>query len=462
MRLRPDDVPGVAGIAGLVVVGMAGGTWGLGLARLWAETGPQSYLYTSPPGVALVALVCAVAAVAVWHRSSPVLRPSLALPLALPAIYALGAVADPLAGGALLVGAAGLVALGAVGVAHKDRQRWVLCLVLGLVTLALYLRTLLPSIGEADTLEFQVVAAKLGVAHPTGYPLYILLSKLLTWLPLRDVAWRVNLGSALFASAAVVVLYAIIRRLTDWPLLSFLSALALAFSRVFWSQAVIAEVYTLHNLLVALILFVLLRGREEREGGESGEARRWQAILFLMGLSLTNHLTTALLIPAIALAFVWDRPRLRIRDWLLAGGLFLLGLSVTLFIPLRWPALNDGQLMTLRDFVTYVTGGAFHGALRLAGWRELARWRIVGRLLHVPFGWVGLGLAVLGAVALSVRNRRTLALTGVTFVAFLIYGLDYVVADIAVFLLPAHAILAIWMGCGAALLARWLSSIPSS
>jgi hypothetical protein len=181
-----------------------------------------------------------------------------------------------------------------------------------------------------------------------------------------------------------------------------------------------------------------------------------------MGLSLTNHLTTALLIPAIALAFVWDRPRLRIRDWLLAGGLFLLGLSVTLFIPLRWPALNDGQLMTLRDFVTYVTGGAFHGALRLAGWRELARWRIVGRLLHVPFGWVGLGLAVLGAVALSVRNRRTLALTGVTFVAFLIYGLDYVVADIAVFLLPAHAILAIWMGCGAALLARWLSSIPSS
>jgi hypothetical protein len=118
--------------------------------------------------------------------------------------------------------------------------------------------------------------------------------------------------------------------------------------------------------------------------------------------------------------------------------------------------------MTLRDFLTYVTGGQFHGALRLAGWRDPTRWRIVARLLHQTFGWIGLGLAALGLVDLSIRGRRALALTGATFLAFLVYGLDYMVADIAVFLLPAHAVLAIWMGCGAALLARSLSSIPSS
>jgi hypothetical protein len=344
----------------------------------------------------------------------------------------------------------------------QNRQRWVLPLLLGLVTLALDVRTLLPSIGEADTLEFQVVAAKLGVAHPTGYPLYILLGKLLTLLPVNNVAWRVNLGSAIFAAAAVVVLYGITRRITGRPLLSFLNALTFAFSRTFWSQAVIAEVYTLHNLLVALIIWLLLSGQGVGENGKAGEARRWQAILFLMGVSLTNHLTTALLIPATGLALLWDRPRLGIRQWLVAGGLFLLGLSVYLFIPLRWPALNDGELMTLRDFVTYVTGGQFHGALRLTGWRDPTRWRIVGRLLHQPFGWIGLGLAGLGAIDLSFRGRRALALTGVTFLAFLVYGLVYTVADIAVFLLPAHVVLAIWMGCGVALLLRSLSSIPLS
>jgi hypothetical protein len=180
-----------------------------------------------------------------------------------------------------------------------------------------------------------------------------------------------------------------------------------------------------------------------------------------MGLSLTNHLTTALLIPATGLALLWDRPRLRVRDWLVAGGLFLLGLCVYLFIPLRWPALNDGRWMTLREFVTYVTGGQFHGALLLDGWRDPTRWRIVGRLLLEAFGWIGLGLAALGVVNLAIRGRRALALTGVTFLAFLVYGLDYIVADIGVFLLPAHAVLAVWMGSGVALLAGLLSSVPA-
>jgi hypothetical protein len=443
---------------------VAGVIWGLGLARLMAEAGLQSVLFASCLAVALMALGCAAVVVALWQFLSPDLSPSLAIPLALPALYAFGVVASPLAGGVLLIGGAGLTALGAVLMVWEGRPRWLLPALLVLVTLALNLRTLLPSIGEADTLELQVVAAQLGVAHPTGYPLYILLGKLFTWLPVENVAWRVNVASAVFAAAAVAVLYDIVRRLTDRPLLSFLSALTFAFSRTFWSQAVIAEVYTLHNLLAASILWLLLPGQGARAEGESERvalgAGRCQAVAFLMGLSLTNHLTTALLIPATGLALLWDRPRLRVREWLVAGGLFLLGLSVYLFIPLRWPALNDGRWMTLREFVTYVTGGQFYGALRLDGWRDPTRWRIVGRLLQEPFGWIGLGLAALGVVNLAIRGRRALALTAVTFLAFLVYGLDYIVADIGVFLLPAHAVLAVWMGSGVALLAGLLSSVP--
>jgi hypothetical protein len=184
------------------------------------------------------------------------------------------------------------------------------------------------------------------------------------------VAWRVNLASAVFATAAVLVLYAIILRLTGRWLPALLAALAFAFSFTFWSQAIVAEVYTLHNLLVAVILWLLLGQPETSEVSgrpPRSAARRWQATFFLVGLSLTNHLTTALLLPAVGLALLWDRPRLRLKDWLIAGGLLLLGLSVYLFIPLRWPALNQGEWMGPRDFFVYISGGQFHGALRLDG-----------------------------------------------------------------------------------------------
>ncbi len=501
-------------LARAAAVGGAGAIWGLGLARLLAEGGLRTLFYTSSLVVTATAIGCAGLALALWRLS--LFTPArltvdgwaFLLPLALPLPYAVGAVSGPRAGAVLLLGGAGLALLmawrwRAAGLGR--RPPWLLPALLGLVTLGLYLRTLLPSVGEADTLEFQVVAAKLGVAHPTGYPLYVLLGKLFTLLPLRNVAWRVNAASAVFGAAAVVVVYGIVCRLTgpegltrtevggnaalatasagtdvpnetharrpDDALLAFLAALAFAFSSTFWSQALIAEVYTLHNLLVAAILWLLLNApparvpRRSPPGGlrpstrHTALARHWSAVFFLTGLSFANHLTTALLLPAVALALLWDRPRLRARDWAVAVGLLLLGLSVYLFVPLRWPALNDGRWMTLRDFVVYVTGGQFHGALRLDGWRDPTRWVIVARLLRDPFGRVGLALGAVGLIALAFRRRRALALTGVTFLAFLLYGLDYYVADISVFLLPAHMILVTWIAVGVDCLAELASRL---
>jgi len=447
MKPRLDGWLRIAGVGG------AGAVWGLGLARLVAEASFWPLLYASPLAVVGVAVACAGVALALWRCS---LLPCPPTPLLLALLYTIGIVPHPLAGGVLLVGGAALALLTAWG----ERARWTIPAALGLTTFALYLRTLLPSVGQADTFEFQVIVPRLGVAHPTGYPLYVLLGKLFTLLPLNNVAWRVNLASAVFATSAVLVVYLILLRLTSslsaqgvarW-LPPFLAALAFAFSATFWSQAVVAEVYALHNLLVAVILWLLLL--PPTGGDRGGATRRWQAIFFLIGLSLTNHLTTALLLPAVALGLAWERPRLRFRDWLVAGTLLLLGLAVYLFIPLRWPALNHGEWMTAREFFAYVTGGQFHGALRLQGWRDPTRWVIVGRLMQQPFGWVGLALAAVGMVELALRQKRALALTGVTFLAFAFYGLSYYVPDISVFILPAHLILALWIGAGIALLTR--------
>ena len=463
MRRRPDDLLRVVGVGG------AGVVWGLGLARLVAEVGFWPPLYASPLLVAVIAVACAMPAIALSSSSWAIGRWSSVIPLVFPFLYVTGVVSQPLAGCVLLVGGGVLALL----VAWGERVRWMPPAVLVLAAFGLYLRALLPSVGQADTFEFQVIVPRLAVAHPTGYPLYVLLGKLFTLLPLGSVAWRVNLASAVFATAAVLVLYALLLRLTAQWLPAFLAALAFAFSSTFWSQAIVAEVYTLHNLLVATILWLLLDTHPHSPTLPHPHtptplyshtptlllARRWRAVFFLAGLGLTNHLTTALLLPAVALAILWDRPRLRGRDWLVTGGLLLLGLSVYLFIPLRWPALNRGEWMTLHEFVSYVTGGQFHAALRPDGWRDPIRWDIVGRLLREPFGWVGLGLAAVGVVGMAVRQRRALALTGVTFLAFVLYGLDYYVPDISVFLLPAHLILVIWIGAGIASLVEFTSRL---
>src|SRR5215213_3410575 len=113
-----------------------------------------------------------------------------------------------------------------------------LCLALTLGALALYMATLLPGIGSGDTAEFQRVAPTLGVAHPTGYPLYTMLGWLWSHLPLGGTpAWRMNLFSAATAALAVGALFLAARALGQARSVAAAVALTLAVSSTFWSQA---------------------------------------------------------------------------------------------------------------------------------------------------------------------------------------------------------------------------------
>ncbi|MEJ2733791.1 MAG: DUF2723 domain-containing protein [Anaerolineae bacterium] len=134
-------------------------------------------------------------------------------------------------------------------------------LVVGLfaTSLALYARTLAPSVATLfdDSLEFPLVSYRLAIAHPTGYPLYTLLGKLFT-LGWQNVAWAVNLLSAVAGALAVALVYLIARQLTRRRLPALLGTVALAVSPVFWSQSVVAEVYTLAAAFVGALLWLAL------------------------------------------------------------------------------------------------------------------------------------------------------------------------------------------------------------
>ncbi|MBM2826772.1 MAG: rane protein of unknown function, partial [Dehalococcoidia bacterium] len=138
-----------------------------------------------------------------------------------------------------------------------------LSLACALAALGVYVATLTPGVFWGDSAELTVSAYVLGIAHPPGYPLYMLLGKLfITLTPFEGVAYSMNLLSALFGSLAVGVVFLIARRIAGNPFIAAVTALALAFSYRFWRESIIAEVYTLHALFLSLILLFLILWRD--------------------------------------------------------------------------------------------------------------------------------------------------------------------------------------------------------
>src|SRR5688572_23602549 len=146
----------------------------------------------------------------------------------------------------------------------------IIALCLTVAALGLYSLTLAPTVLEADAGEFQFVPWLPGIAHPTGYPLYVMAGW--AWshlLPVGEVAWRMNLLSAVFAAVTVGLVYGLARCLLDIALPALplparslgggLAAATVAVTATFWSQALVAEVYTLHTLLVTAILWLTLK-----------------------------------------------------------------------------------------------------------------------------------------------------------------------------------------------------------
>ncbi|MGH3146777.1 MAG: protein O-mannosyl-transferase family, partial [Rubrobacter sp.] len=121
-----------------------------------------------------------------------------------------------------------------------------------LLVFVLYLMTLAPTVlyyddpGLLDAAMVQMQVAVLGITHPTGYPTYLMLSHLFTYLPFGDVAYRVNLASAAYAALSVIVVYAAGLIVSRRVIAAAVAALAFGLGGALWSQAVIAEVYTLN------------------------------------------------------------------------------------------------------------------------------------------------------------------------------------------------------------------------
>jgi hypothetical protein len=355
-----------------------------------------------------------------------------------------------------------LGALALLGVTYllPRHPRW-FEVALGVIVFALYFATLSRHVGTADTFEFQVVMPQWGIAHPTGYPLFVTLGKLFSLLPFGSMAFRLNVLSALIGTLAVWMIYRLIVRLTSDRLPAAIAAVLLASSPVFWSQAIVIEVYALNALLVAVTLWLLVRLLEKPEA----RIQKWLicALALTLGLALSHHFDSAILFVPVGLTLFITRPKLSWKLWLIAAGCFLLGLTPWLLIYFRWPALHNGQWMTIGAWIGWITGQRFGGALNLASWSDPTRWSIMLRLTLEQFGGIGAALAVVGWIALVQRAWRVALITAVAFAGYFFLGLVYNVPDVSVFVIPVFLVMTIWIGVAISAIVQWVGShLPAS
>ena len=159
--------------------------------------------------------------------------------------------------------------------------------------LVLYIYTLAPAVTWGDEAKFQLLVPRLELeASEVGHPLWVLLSYPFTLLPAGDLAWRVNLATAVFGAAAVFFVYLSAGALFRHRGGSLAAAIAFGVSHTFWSLSVRPQSHSLNALFLALTLWLVFRW----------QGKLWQlyAAGFLFGLGLTNHFLLAFSLPGLA------------------------------------------------------------------------------------------------------------------------------------------------------------------
>lgn len=342
---------------------------------------------------------------------------------------------------------------------RPKRADWLQAGGVALVLFALYAATSSRTVALEDDGLFILSSYFLGIEHPPGYPLFTLIGHVFTYLPFGSVAYRVHLASALFGALAGGAAWLCARALIDGRLPAYLAAFALGVSPVFWSQAIIAEVYTLNAFFFLVLVFMGLQAAATPAGSR---LLPWMALVF--GLSLSNHYPLMLLVaPAFAI-LLWPMRGELLKRFGILSLLVVLGLLPYVWMVLRsrmaLPISFDGPLDTIGEILFFLrrAGYAEVDHSLSAGWLDRIKFfRFLGGELLVQFAVLGTLLAAAGlAVQWRILDRRTAAFLTVAFlmpsaVLLLLLGFDYDSFRAHIFHvypLPAYAVCALWMGLG--------------
>jgi len=206
--------------------------------------------------------------------------------------------------------------------------------ILFLVTFAIYFSTMAPTVSFWDTGEFIATSHILGIPHPPGSPLFLLIGKLFTLIPISsDIAFRMNIFSPLISAATVSLLFFICNQFIDrldsrddikhfkiWS--SLTASLTFAFTHSHWFNAVETEVYAFSGFMTALVVYLILIWSKYKD--EAHSAMYLIGIVYVIGLATGVHLLNLLTIPFIGLILYFSTSKFSFKGLFIALGLSLL------------------------------------------------------------------------------------------------------------------------------------------
>ncbi|XP_013409031.2 transmembrane protein 260-like, partial [Lingula anatina] len=216
-----------------------------------------------------------------------------------------------------------------------QRSEFTIITACGTLIWVVYLYTLHPSLPGGDSGELIVAAHELGVPHPPGYPLFTMISKLaISLLPVGNVAYRAHILNASVAAAAAVLLQLTVFRLTRSHPAAILSAGLFALSPLTWSWATTAEVFSLNNFFIALLMLLSVQFEQSPV-----QLKPKVAVVgaFVCGLSLCNQHTIAVYVMLIVFWVMYSLASYKLLSLILCVKLgvgFLLGLLPYIYLPL--------------------------------------------------------------------------------------------------------------------------------
>ena len=303
------------------------------------------------------------------------------------------------------------------------------------ISFGLYYPTLARSIFLEDSAEFITASHTLSIAHPSGYPLYLLSTKLISLIPfLPTIVERVNFVSLFWAVLAVLGLYFCLSKLYKKTIAWSLSLL-FAITPLVWQQATYAEVYSLNTFFLVLLFWLYLRYHAQPSH------KRLYLLIFIYGLSLTNHYLPLVLAP-LTILFLWQKLKSVRHPELVEGsngstqrfldrlgmtalklfGFFLLGLLPYLYIPIR-NAMHPAFSWFSGDITKMLSYNIAYGH-QISG-STLRYFFDVIQTIVQSFGWLGLALALGGALFMALHKYY---LRYLVIIGSLLFGVIMIIA----------------------------------
>lgn len=314
-----------------------------------------------------------------------------------------------------------------------------------------YLLTSYPDLTFTDNGELTAAAQTLGIAHPSGYPLFTILGYLWLKLPLElSVIRQLNIFSSFLTAISISIIFNLILELFSAYktiidvkhsyIIALISSLSFAFMGLVWEQGLYAEVYSLHLLLISITLLFSLKGYNN---DENSSTKYFILTSFCLGLSFSNHLTSFLLIPTLLIIYFSKHKKVSLVSLIFIFLSFIIGLSLYLYLPLRSmsnPEFDWGGVSRSFDKFLYHVQGKQYQVWLFTGFEAMKE--NIPKMLSAIFDlwYIWIYIPILGLKKLSKNYTIMFALLILIF-GNIVYSLNYSIHDISHYFLPTLLVL---------------------